>query len=97
MRDIEPDCVTPIQGMILKDKNCNVKCMYAYLDGRKVECDSSLRNEEISAKHICAAPEQWQVVKWLRKAHNINVEANYLPPLSKTFGIIFLIIQSFDI
>lgn len=30
-----------------------------------------------------SAPEQWMVVEWLRVKHNINVEANYLPNISK--------------
>lgn len=73
MNKIKPTYVTFEQAKKLKEKGFYVKVEWAYQDKNLVH-DShykELKNWNDKNHVDCSAPEQWQVVEWLRVRHNI--------------------------
>jgi len=73
-QQIEPAYATSEQGKKLKEKGFNVPCVNYYTPkftehGFKL---TPIRNSELG--DFYSAPEQWQIVEWLRINHGIHVE-----------------------
>jgi len=96
---ITPTYCTVKQSKLLKEKGFKELSEYNQWilakdkgdDSKKFICHSNDLNDYIgideerqyNVYHCLTIPEQWIVVEWLRVKHNINVEANYLPNISK--------------
>jgi hypothetical protein len=91
MEQIEPAYVTFEQGKKLKEKGFNVECRNYYLEKDKALHegfedeywgDYRCRNwnaDVIGIKPFqgfVSAPEQWQIVEWLRVNHGIHIEVS---------------------
>jgi hypothetical protein len=88
-QEIKPAYVTFEQAKWLKEKGFEVPCQYLYVDGEyriNYEKEGDLFNNEYPStqKPIdwCLAPEQHQVVEWLRVNHGIWI---YVLPYSTLF------------
>ena len=80
MTKIEPKYVTFEQSKWLKEKGFDVPCQFLYVDGKyriDFEKEGDLFNNRYPSTQIpidwCLAPEQHQVVEWLRVNHGIWV------------------------
>jgi len=84
--EIKPTYVTFEQAKLLKEKRFNIPCFYYYENGKLIEpyfkngssTDTGFRVDLLDLlehfnKHSkrVSAPEQWQVVEWLRVKHGI--------------------------
>jgi hypothetical protein len=93
MKNIQPTYATFEQAKLLKEKKWQQRTKIVWLDslGKQhlIETNLSLElnNDEYDA------PEQWQIVEWLRVNHNIDLQniCNY-GRLGRTYrmGIIFI-------
>jgi hypothetical protein len=93
MKNIQPTYATFEQAKLLKEKKWQQRTKIVWLDslGKQhlIETNLSLElnNDEYNA------PEQWQIVEWLRVNHNIDLQniCNY-GRLGRTYrmGIIFI-------
>jgi hypothetical protein len=79
-QEIKPTYVTFEQAKWLKEKGFDIPCQFLYVDGDyriDFEKEGELFDGEYPStqKPIdwCLAPEQWQVVEWLRVNHNLYV------------------------
>jgi hypothetical protein len=92
--NIEPKYVNLIQATWLKEKGFDIPCFYFYEKGHLTEpylengssTDVDFRvNLSDLLEHFnkwslkVSAPEQWQVVEWLRLKHGIWVNIGYEP------------------
>ena len=68
MTNIKPTYVTFEQAKWLKEINCDIRCNQAY-DFRGG--DIKYLGRYIDSHLLYTAPEQWQVVEWLRVNHGI--------------------------
>ena len=93
MKNIQPTYATFEQAKLLKEKEWRQRTKMVWLDSlgnqhlREVDLSLELNNAEYDA------PEQWQIVEWLRVNHNIDLQdiCNY-GRLGRTYrmGIIFI-------
>jgi hypothetical protein len=76
--EIKPTYVTFEQAKWLKEKGFKENCDYLYSDGRLEErnCIGKVINKD-AITHLITAPEQWQVVEWLRVNHDIWVSTDF--------------------
>jgi hypothetical protein len=72
---IEPTYVTFQQAKFLRDKGFNVplRKVYNTLGQLWDSHYGTMSNDDIDSGASCTAPEQWQVVEWLRIQHGILV------------------------
>ena len=108
MKNIQPTYATFEQAKLLKEKKFITKCRSYYLKGYDYPFegvddeywgDNRFKNwnaDVIGIKPFegfASAPEQWQIVEWLRINHNIDLQdiCNY-GRLGRTYrmGIIFI-------
>lgn len=91
---VQRTCVTFEQAKWLKEKGFDILCFYYYENGKlrepflengsstdvefKVELSDLLEYYDQHSKRV-SAPEQWQVVEWLRIKHNIWVQISIVP------------------
>jgi hypothetical protein len=75
---IEPCYVSFEQAKLLKEKRFGVPCQFLYVDGKyrtDFEKEGELFDNRYPSIQIpidwCLAPEQWQVLEWLRVNHGI--------------------------
>jgi len=66
--EINPTYVTFEQAQKFKDKGLNFWCKYRYTD-----FDGRIELEENASEIFPYAPEQWQVVEWLRIKYGICI------------------------
>jgi hypothetical protein len=85
MTQIKPTYVTFEQARKLKQKGFNTPCQFLYVDGKyriNSEKEGDLIDNRYPSTHIpidwCLAPEQWQVIEWLRVVHGIWIHIYYL-------------------
>jgi len=69
---IEPTYVTFEQAKLLKGKGFDVKCKL-YYSSNSIRFITEVETNFNSVDIICSAPEQWQVVEWLRVKYNVHV------------------------
>ena len=72
MQEIKPTYVSFEQSKWLQEKGFDIKCSHFYNEGSgfKLQNDSLVR----TGKDVFyEAPEQWQVVEWLRVNHGIDI------------------------
>jgi len=91
---IDPKYVTFEQAKLLKEKGFNELCLNAYnLNALQYvngwceyidDCNLEIINSNLKSKDA-TAPEQWQVVEWLRVKHGIWV---YVKPHALDNGVI---------
>jgi len=78
MTNIEPRYVTFEQAKLLKEKGFNLVVDSCYRsDGlfyKPTISGSELKHSNILNNESCSAPEQWQVVEWLRVEKGIWIE-----------------------
>jgi hypothetical protein len=74
-QQIEPAYATFEQAKKLKEKGFNVPCVNYYTPKFTVHgLRNLIRNSELD--DFYSAPEQWQIVEWLRINHGIHVEVS---------------------
>jgi hypothetical protein len=75
---MRPTYVTFEQAKLLKEKEFNEKCVQGYNKSEKylgeLIVDFPNRNTD---NIVISAPEQWQVIEWLRINHGIWVQVSY--------------------
>jgi hypothetical protein len=72
-QEIKPTYVTFEQAKWLKEKGFDEQLPSIYLDGKLEILRSPISNKEFMTSRSYSAPEQWQVVEWLRINHGIWV------------------------
>jgi len=90
-QQIEPAYATFEQGKKLKEKGFDLECNSFYnfhkpqINGLRGLVTPREHNSGIYQDHngetedddlICSAPEQWQIVEWLRVNHGIHIEVS---------------------
>ena len=76
MKNIQPTYTTFEQAKLLKEKEWQQRTKIVWLDSLgkqhliKINLSLELNNDEYDA------PEQWQVIEWLRVNHGIHVEVS---------------------
>jgi hypothetical protein len=70
---MEPKYVTFEQAKLLKEKGFDVQTVAIYQDGEILMLKSTISNSQFMTSRNFSAPEQWQVVEWLRVNHSIWV------------------------
>jgi hypothetical protein len=94
MNEVKPTYVTFEQAKWLKKNGFNVKSKYHYpnLSAKQEIClltDWNSFTDMSGNSEYYTAPEQWQVVEWLRVNHNIWIEVK--SPDTKDMGYYFSI------
>lgn len=98
--EIEPTYLTFEQAKLLKEKGFDLPCKQRFWVGYENQehfqdncTNENWNNYDDSSTIYYSAPEQWQVVEWLRINHNIDLQVicNY-SKLGRTYrmGIIFI-------
>lgn len=73
--EIKPKYITFEQAKLLKEKGFNTTTSAFYFEEDK----SFFKTIEVNTeKGIILAPEQWQVIEWLRVKHSIWIHVYYL-------------------
>jgi hypothetical protein len=76
--EIKPIYVTFDQAKWFKEKGFDEKCLYYYLDNVLNQVlpyngDYWCQNSKMPENYV-SAPEQWQIIEWLRVNHNIHIQ-----------------------
>jgi hypothetical protein len=88
--EIKPTYVTWEQAKLLADKKLLIHTRYGYTkDGvlERPHYGETYINSDFENSLTYSAPEQWQVVEWLRIVHGIWVDVNYLKRFKFSCGI----------
>lgn len=72
-QEIKPTYVSFEQAKALEKKGFNFRCNYNYFIHTKELTDKAVLTKSSENAYI-SAPEQWQVVEWLRVNHGIEIE-----------------------
>jgi hypothetical protein len=93
MNSIKPTYVTFEQAKWLKEKGFDVNCMNAYAEERLIDKKTGgdkftgiyrLVTKSRFHKRYYSAPEQWQVIEWLRVNHGIWIYSSWGTYYDKT-------------
>lgn len=74
---IKPTYVTPEQAKLLKEKGFDVITEFMYGSQVVPQLEEYNRTRYDIYKDYYYAPEQWQVVEWLRVKHGIHIEVGF--------------------
>jgi aromatic ring-cleaving dioxygenase len=83
MKTIQPTYITFEQAKLFKVKNFREECSHYYMENNPIKLEESFNknknwdfnyaNEYKVPSISFSAPEQWQVVEWLRVNHGIHI------------------------
>ena len=76
--EIKPTYVTFKQAKLLKEKGFDEKVEGCYFDNQFNKITNGVRNSVYQSTRYISAPEQWQVVEWLRVNHGIWIEVHHI-------------------
>lgn len=98
MKEIKPTYVTFEQAKWLKDKGYKSKSRYYDGSGKLVSVPNIPENDYRHTNNYMQtfrweAPEQWQVVEWLRINHNIDLYVRKVRAMDNSTGYMWVIFE----
>jgi hypothetical protein len=83
--EIKPTYITFEQAKLLKEKWFNENVEGLYFDAEIKVIPTKPSNTDFASTRYYSAPEQWQVIEWLRIKHGIWVSVEAPVKLSKSW------------